>query len=374
MSGVPERKAKFYLAGEICDYASCILDGDDLYVWYEKSCLKDSVLSNCFRRINLKDFTGAEDVDYKDCNLSGFASTLIDCGSHICVSAGGAAVFRKEDMSLTYIETEDYLSINGWSMGAQSFFYEGLYYRAVNSLSEPHKGYDVVDVESWEVIRHLNLDMDYLKVLGAGLCCGVLSTDKFAIFSLLDAKLVFELDILALSDIKADRYNIHFDDNSTLVAVACGGVLAIVDPESRSLLRKITVSELNPLHVAGSDEGMLNFFIRGVRFYENFAVLNSKRCIVSIDVSSGLCCWVRLYPENVTITLACLYGDLIFGSKNDTPHAWDKYTGATVWRAANGLPCRSAQVSKGWVVYHQLGGHINCFQWKVPYISSHRPA
>jgi hypothetical protein len=375
VSGVPERKAKFYLAGEVCDYASCVLDGDDLYIWYEKSCMKDSFLSNCFRKINLNNFSGVEDVIYKNHNLSGYASTLIDCSSHICVSIGGA-VFRKEDMSLTYLETEDYLSINGWSKGAQSFFYEGFYYRSVNSLGDTHKGYDVVDVESWEVIRHLDLEMDYLKVFKAGLCCGILSSNNFAISSLPDAKLIFELDILALTDMEADRHNIQFDYSDTLAAVVCGDTLAIIDSENRYLLRTTKISELNPLHIAttDNDKDMLNFFARGVRLHEHLAIVNSTTCIITIDTISGICCWARLYPENVSISIACIYGDLIFCSKNDTPHAWDKYTGETVWRAANGLPCRSVQVSKGWVVYHQICGHIHCFQWKVPYISPHRPA
>ncbi len=220
-------------------------------------------------------------------------------------------------MSLTYLETEDYLSINGWSKGAQSFFYEGFYYRSVNSLGDTHKGYDVVDAESWEVIRHLDLEMDYLKVFKAGLCCGILSSNNFAISSLPDAKLIFELDILALTDMEADRHNIQFDYSDTLAAVVCGDTLAIIDSENRYLLRTTKISELNPLHIAttDNDKDMLNFFARGVRLHEHLAIVNSTTCIITIDTISGICCWARLYPENVSISIACIYGDLIFGSK-----------------------------------------------------------
>ncbi len=41
------------MAGEVYDYASCILEGDDLYVCDETSCATESALSNCFREISL---------------------------------------------------------------------------------------------------------------------------------------------------------------------------------------------------------------------------------------------------------------------------------------------------------------------------------
>lgn len=181
MSGVPEKKAKYHLAGANCDFASCLLEGDDLYVWYEKSCVADSVLSHCFRKIDLSTFSGVEDVVYEDRNISGFASTLIDCGEYICVSGGGA-IFKKLDMSLVYMETEDYLAINGWSMDAQSFFYDEFYYRSLNILSDSHRGYDVVDIKAWEVIHRLKVDMNNVKIIGNGLYYGIRSCKNFAIY------------------------------------------------------------------------------------------------------------------------------------------------------------------------------------------------
>lgn len=376
MSGVPEKKAKYHLAGANCDCASCLLEGDDLYVWYEKNCVADRVLSHCFRKIDLNTFSGVEDVVYEDQNLSGFASTLVDGGEYICVSGGGGAVFRKADLSLVFVETEDYLSINGWSTEVQSFFSNGLYYRAVNVLSEPHKGYDVVDVETWDVLRRLNMDMNHVKLIGNGLCYGIRSSKKFAIFSLVDAAFVFELDLLAMEGVNPEDFFARLDDNGEFIAVLYGDVLAVVDPEKKILVRKIMISELDMLRATAADAGVhrVDLCMRGVRFHEGDVILNSRRCMISVDVDRGVCRWVKLYPANVSLSLACVHEDLVFGSKNDIPHAWDRYTGAEVWAAASALPCLSAQVSKGWVVYHQLGGHISCFQWKKPYISPHRPA
>ncbi len=376
MSGVPERKAKYYLAGENCDCASCLLEGDDLYVWYEKNCVADSVLSYCFRKIDLNSFSGVEDVVYGEHSLSGYASTLIDCGEYICVSGGGGAVYRKVDMSLMYVETEDYLLANGWGTEAQSFFNNGLYYRAVNVLSEPHKGYDVVDIGSWEVLRRLSLDMNHVRLMGNGLCYGIRPSKKVAIFSLVDVDFVFELDVLVSEGMDPESIFVRMDDNGRFVAVLCGGVLFIVDPGKKTLVKKIIISELSLLRTTDADAGadMLNLCMHGIKFHEGDVLLNSSRCIISISGDSAVCRWVKLYPANVSISLACVHGDLVFGSKNNIPHAWDRYTGAEVWSATSALPCLSAQASNSWVVYHQVGGHISCFQWNKPYISPHRPS
>lgn len=315
MSGVPERKAKYHLAGANCDCASCLLEGDDLYVWYEKNCVADRVLSHCFRKIDLNTFSGVEDVVYEGRNLSGFASTLVDCGEYICVSGGGGAVFRKADMSLVYVETEDYLSVNGWSTEAQSFFSDGLYYRAVNVLSEPHKGCDVVDVGTWEVLRRLKMDMNHVKLIGNGLCYGIRSSKRFAIFSLVDAAFVFELDLLAMGEMDPESFFARVDDSGEFIAVLCGDVLAVVDPEKKILVKKIMISELSLLCATAAAAGVdvLDLCMRGIRFHEGDVILSSSRCMISVAVDSGVCRWVKLYPANVSISLACVYEDLVFG-------------------------------------------------------------
>lgn len=165
------------------------------------------------------------------------------------------------------------------------------------------------------------------------------------------------------------------DDNGEFIAVLCGDVLVIVDPEKDFIVKEIVISELSLLRATAAEAGLdvLDLCMRGVEFHEGDVILSSGRCMISISVDSGECNWVNLYPANVSISLACSYEDLVFGSKRNTPHAWDRYSGAEVWAAASALPCLSAQVSRGWVVYHQIGGHISCFQWKKPYISPHCP-
>ncbi|MGL4315876.1 MAG: hypothetical protein ACRCTL_04610 [Pseudomonas sp.] len=377
MSGVPDKRATYYLAGENCDAASCLLEGDNLYIWYEKNCSADSVLSYCFRTVDLNNFSGMEDVIYDDNNLSNSASSLIDCDGYICVSGGGNSVFRKSDLSLIYTETEDYLSVNGWSAETQSFFFDGYYYRLVNALSIPHKGYDVVDVESWDVARHIDMDMNHVRLIGNGLCYGVRGSKNFAVFSLINSSFVFELDTSNREDVEgAGGSVIHVADNGSFIAVLCGDTLTIIDPEERAVVNTIIISELNSLHAAVADAGVdtLGLCMSGVRFYESDVILSSGRCVICVVASSGVCRWVTLYPANVSISLACIHEDLVFGSKNSRPHAWDRYTGIEVWAASSALPCLSAQASKSWVVYHQVGGHINCYQWRKPYISPSRPS
>ena len=373
MNGVPDKKAKYYLAGENCDWASCLLNDNELYIWYEKSCAMDSALSSCFRKVDLNNFSGVEDVIYDIRNVTNFASTLVDCGDYICVS-GGNSVFRKRDLSLMYMETEEYLSVNGWSCDTQCFFFDGCYYRAVDALSTPHKGYDVVDVESWSIVRRINMDMRNVKLINNGLCYGLRESHKFAIYSLIDSDFVFELDTSGGGD-KFGQCLVRAAYNDKFVAVLSGDILTVIDPEKRVIINTIKVSELSLLRAAAVDAGIdvLDLCMAEVKFYEDDVVLNSGRCVICVTVSSGVCRWVKLYPANVSISLACMYGDLVFGSKNSRPNAWDRYTGIEVWTASSALPCLSAQVSKSWIVYHQMGGPINCYQWKKPYVSPHRP-
>lgn len=376
MSGLPDKKARYHLAGENCEWASCLLDGDHLYIWYEKGCTADQFLSSCLRKINLRDFSGIENVTYDTHSCSKFASTLIDCGDHICVSDGGNSVIRKEDLAITYMETEDYLSINGWSDDSHSFFFGGHYYRAVNTSTTPHKGYDVVDIESWSVVRRIDMDMNRVKLIDQGLCYGVRVSQKFAIYSLINSEFIFELDTYNNQSTEhSEPRRIRADYNGEFLAVLCDNKLNVIDPKNRTIKNTISISDLNSLHTAAADAeaNASDLCMTDIRFYEDDVILSSNRCIACVVPSSGICRWAKFYPANVSISLACMHGDLIFGSKNSKPHAWDRYTGIEVWSASTALPCLSAQVSDNWVVYHQLAGHITCYEWKKPYISPDRP-
>ena len=67
-------------------------------------------------------------------------------------------------------------------------------------------------------------------------------------------------------------------------------------------------------------------------------------------------------------------GDVIFGIEDCRPTARDVYSGDKIWEGSASFIANKIQIGDGWVVYWQFSGQIQCFDWKKPYISPHRPS
>ncbi len=374
MGGIPNKKIEFRLAEKNCDYASCVLDGRVLYVWYERRC--DDGLLNCLRRINLDEFIGSEEVSYDDVNNARWVSTLHDCGDYLSVSGGVGGVFRKSDLSPVYIETGDYIALNRWGGFSFNFVYGEKFYRAVDFLEAPDKGFDVIDVDSWGVVGHLDLDLKDACVVGSGLCCGIKADLSLVIYSLEKAAVVFELSLSDLLGARDAQEDVKYFARGDLVLVHCAGLIAVIDINDLAVVSRIEYSRAELVAGKLAEAGLVfsNLSVSDISCVDNDVVLSFSRGAICIAMKQGEVRWAKLYPVNVSFSGSCISGDMVFGVKNDRPVAWDRYTGEDLWEAASRLPCKNIQSGEGWLVYSQVGGHIACYKWKKPYISPHRPA
>lgn len=374
MGGIPDKKAKFRLAEKNCDYASCILNGDVLYIWYERRC--DEGLLNCLRKIDLNEFVSPEEVFYDGMNNSVWASTLRGYGEYLCVSGGLGAVYRKQDLSVVYVETDDCIDLNRWGDFSFNFIHADKFYRAIDAFESLEKGFDVVDIGTWEVVGHLDLDFKDLRIAKSGLCCGIRKNSNFSIYSLDKSEIVFELSVLSLfgsGDMRSSEFKYSVQDD--LVSVLCAGIVVVVDLNSFSIVQKVEYLHLSEVIEKSAEVGLdlSKFFMSNVDFRGDDIVLSSSRGGVCISASRGIVRWAKLYPANVEFSGSCISGDMIFGVKDSRPVAWDRYTGEDVWAASSCLPCKSIQVGDGWLVYSQVSGHIACYKMTKPYVSPHRP-
>ncbi len=374
MGGIPRKKPEFRLAEKNCDYASCVLDGSVLYVWYERRSGEN--LRNCLRKIELNSFSGVEEVSYDGENVSAWASTLHNHDEYLCVSGGLGAVFKKDDLSPMYMETDDYISLNGWGDFSLNFLYGGKFYRAVDASGETGKGFDVVDISNWSLVGHVGIDFKNIRVTEKGLCCGIRDDFSFAVYSLVSAEVIFELsvlDIVGPGNVRNDRvtYSIQGD----LVALLYRDIVVVIDLNDFSVVREIKYSLLEEVisKSAEVDLDPTRLIMSGVDLGGDDIVLSSSRGAICISASQGLVRWVNLFPNNIEFSGSCISGDIIFAVKDSRPIAWDRYTGEDVWAASNCLPCKEIQAGDGWLVYSQVCGHIACYRWKKPYISPHRP-
>jgi len=89
------------------------------------------------------------------------------------------------------------------------------------------------------------------------------------------------------------------------------------------------------------------------------------------DAADGALLWRVEAPQSRALVIA---GDLIFGSANDVPAAWDRYTGEIVWRAAKAFaPLFHSVAADNKVLFTNTFGGMQCYEWKQPYRSPARP-
>ncbi len=89
------------------------------------------------------------------------------------------------------------------------------------------------------------------------------------------------------------------------------------------------------------------------------------------DSTDGKQLW-RIPME--TARFGPIVGDLMFGSIQGVPVAWDRYTGELVWRAEKGMVATFHAVAAGnKVVYTTTTGMMRCYAWSAPYHSPAKP-
>lgn len=98
-----------------------------------------------------------------------------------------------------------------------------------------------------------------------------------------------------------------------------------------------------------------------------FKQLDRDGFLQAFDASNGRLLWTRQFCD---ARLSVIAGDLLIGSQNDRPTAWDRYTGETVWQAADRIPgLFHAAVCGRYYVYTSTVGSMHGYRWEQPYLS-----
>lgn len=372
--GIPNKKFEFRLAEKNCDYARCLLSGSDLYVWYEK--IADGGVVGCIKKFSLERFSGEGHIDYDFSHVFNACSYLSDFGRVFSIRGGCNAVLNKEDASFLYAESDTELSANGWATYGSNFVSKDFYYRHINILGDRSKGYDAVDIEDGKVVGHVDLDIECPTIFKDDICVGFRASGFFAGYSISQQQYVFEVDTLK-EHYNCDARQVRAAYAEGTAAILCGNTVILVDVERQCVIKEINYtgnsSVLEVAASSGLDQSRL--IASDIDFDGAYILLVCgtplRRCMVLLDAFSEGCLWATDQGE---INVAQMHGDIIYGSMDKRPTAWDRYSGAKVWEASVRLPCYEIQVGSNWLIYYQEGGHIACYRWKKPYISPHRPA
>lgn len=371
--GIPNKKFEFRLAEKNCDYARCLLSGSDLYVWYER--VVDGGVVGCIKKFSLNDFSGEGDIDYDFSHVFGACSYLSGFDRVFSIHGGCNAVLKKGDASFLYSESDMDVSSNGWASYGYNFVLNGLYYRCVDMLGDRSKGYDAVDLEDGKVVGHIDLDIECPRIFKDDICVGLRASGSFAGYSITRQQYIFQVDTLK-EHYNCDVQKVRVAYANDSVAILCGNTVILVDIERQCAIKEIKYTNNFPVLSAAASSGIdqSRLFASDIDFDGSYIVLLCgtplRRCMVVLDISSDTCLWAMDQGE---INIAQIHGDMIYGSVDKRPTAWDKYSGEKVWEASVRLPCYEIQIGSNWLVYYQEGGHIACYRWKKPYISPHRP-
>lgn len=368
--GIPEKKAKFRFAQKFEGVVSAALGNDQLYVQYGSGEGKGR---RYFKVFDLQKFTGDE---------GGEPAQLVRE-----VEAQWRPMFLMGNLLHIYGRTPELIDVtqwqplyseyNGvanpdWSSSGRFVYHSGQVYRAYG-WNDYSQGLDIV--EGGQVVGHAEIDIQYFMPCADGLIYGVrLSSSVFCVYSVADKAVKLEVSLEGC----------EFPNNTPEAAVSrCGDTLYVLAGNHVLVIDLKTFAVVAEFAYFNSD--FMQALLAGLK-YKNLAfphlISASKDTLVLSNAGSigyvlclstvdGSLLWGR--KSNWGMLAAGTDGDLVFGLEERRPRAWDKFTGEEVWQASAGTIANTIDVSDNWVVYHQPSGDIQCFNWKKPYVSPHRP-
>jgi len=377
MAGIPSKRYSFRFAeNEICSGVSPVMDGDDLYILYERAVLSAGELrhiDSCIRKYDLNTYKGEEAVEYNSRNLANRNSQLIEFGDYLCVKGGAGKVLRKSDLSVVYSETLDDISANGWVPYTSSFLFCEKYYRSID-YEVPSMGFDVVDIKTRAVVGHEDLDFQFhFGLLDNGLCVGQRESGNFAIWSTEKSEFLFELNISNYSFMANLPRNIKYSVFGDVMVALVGAVIVVLDLVDMAVIKEIRYLEVEKLSTMREQSGSSGIALMWNIAFDGERVFLGDGVTLSCISLQGEFLWLSAESSYSRISGCVLSGDMIFGSIDKRPVAWDKYDGEKIWQASVALPCLNIVLGKKWVVYFSVIGHLACYNWKKEYISPGRP-
>lgn len=371
--GLPAKKAVHRLVQGHDGYVSASMRNDSLYVLYTPSA-DEGV--HFIREFKLNEFDGAEDEVPQIYSQSGRSSArpIFYANDKLYMSGMRPEIFDLATNRIFYSEYAERANPE-WSETGTVFTYDGAVFRRSvwNDLS---KGLDVV--RDYKVVDHLPLDFEFYLPFIDQYCHGFsASRGAFCIYSLEQQVMLLELGVeqYRISDWPIRKHSARYENRLFVLA---GGSVLIIDLESNKL-----VAEFNYVEQEAFQTLLSSGHLRGDAFAYRISVArdgfvisnaNSRSFMMYVTVSGTDMQFAWLVHSRSEVTVTNTEGDLLFGIDDARPKAWDKFTGEEIWQASAGTMASGIQLGDNWVVYTHPSGDLQCFRWKKPYLSPHRPS
>lgn len=369
--GIPAKKATFRFAHQFNGVVSTAISEDQLYVLYSS---KESEGKRYFKAFDLSRYSGAEDEVQPQ-----LIRQAAPRWRPMFMNNGLLHVYGENpelvDVSQWQSRYSEYelVANSEWAVDGRFVYDGGRVYRAFG-WNDYTCGLDVV--ENGKVVDHVDIDIQYFMPADDGLIYGVrLSSPTFCVYSLTEKAVKLEISL--------DRF--EFAPGVTLAPtsrdgdrlyVLAGDHVLIIDLSSFTVVGEFAYFNTKFMQTL---LGCLKYrnlaFPRYISAHGNTVLLsnvNSSGFVLCLSSVDGAQLWAR--KSNAEMLAMNTDGDLVFGLEESRPRAWDKFSGGEVWQASAGTIANTIEVSDNWVVYHQPAGDIQCFTWKKPYSSPHRPS
>lgn len=376
-TGVPIRKCRHHLAGSFDGMLSCVLDGSVLYLLYSCGEIEAEGVSSFIKKIELNACDGDESRVDRLCIRhhaeAGWRLIFLD-ERNLVVHGDHPEVIALHDLRPIYAEDARRLCAQ-WQPEGRVFFYKGKVHRTFG-FNAPECGVDIIDVQVGEVVEHLEVDVGFFKPPRNGVLFGKKANGNFAVYSLEVKSYLFELSCDGYQFMSSSKLvsAVHVDDR---IYALLGDTVVVLDLKSRCVVREINymkfpmVQEFIETYATQENDA----YASGISATADGVVLwagTSGGYVLYLDVSrEDAFLWMK--TSHYAMTAVNPEGDIVFGIEERRPKAWDKYTGEQIWEATAGTIANTIHVGDQWLVYSQPAGHIQCFHWKKPYTSPHRP-
>lgn len=371
--GLPAKKAVHRLVQGHDGYVAVTMRNDSLYALYTPST-DEGV--RFIREFKLNDFDGDENAVPQIYTQSGLTSyRALSCVDNKLYMFG----MRPEIFDLTtykvlyseYIERAN----SEWSESGDIFMYDEAVYRSFE-WGDYSRGLDVV--RNYKVVERLSLDLEFSLPFTDHYFYGFsTSSEAFCVYSLKSQTMLLELRLqqYCIDDLPIKKHVVRHENKLYVLA---GNSVLLIDLELNKLVSVFNYVEqeafqalLSKGHISGNA-----YAYRVSAANDGFVIFNarSRSFMMYVEVSGADMKLAWLVHSRSEVTVVNTEGDLLFGIQDARAKAWDKFSGEEVWQASAGTIASGIEFGDNWVVYTHPSGDLQCFKWKKPYLSPHRPS
>ena len=225
---------------------------------------------------------------------------------------------------------------------------------------------------------HLPLDLEFDRPFADQYFYGFsVSREVFCVYSLDTQTILLELDLepYRIDQLPIDKQVVRCGNRLFVLA---GSSVLLIDLELNRLVAEFNHVEqeaFQALRSAGyiySNAYAYKISVAHDGFVLSHASSPSFMMYVTVCGTDMRFAWISHSRSEVTVINT--EGDLLFGIEDARAKAWDKFTGEEIWQASAGTMASGIELGDNWVVYTHPSGDLQCFRWKKPYLSPHRPS